>query len=476
MSFFEILHKLNLPTQNFTDFEVAGLATDSRKVKENYIFFALKGENFNGEDFIPDSVRNGAKAIITTQSFPNTDLQTLVSKFCSIYFNDIPENYIAVTGTNGKTSTVNFIAQILNRLGKNSASVGTLGVLINGDFEKNICDTGMTSPDIITLYENLSTLKKQNINYVAIEASSHGLHQNRFGKLKFDICCFTNFTQDHLDYHKTFEEYFSAKKLLFTNFTKPGSVAVLNADISEYTKLKKTCEENNIKVFDYGNNGKTLKILNSETENYGLKIYLEYADEVYSITPKLYGAFQVENIACAILAVANYGFTISEVIKACNDLKPVKGRMEVINIPRKKASAAVDYAHTPDALEKAIKAAKKHSKNRIITIFGCGGDRDKTKRPLMGKIAIQNSDIVIVTDDNPRTENAEQIRKEILAQAKNAIEIADRKEAILHGLNILQEGDVLLVAGKGHEDYQIIGDKKIHFSDSEVIKNYENLE
>jgi len=496
MKFLQLIKDIpNIKLQNeIADFEVVELELDSRKITQNSIFFAVKGEKLNGEDFIEQAIINGAKAIVVDDGYKNAspflrgedrwgvvliktpNIKQVIADFATQFYNNIPKNIIAVTGTNGKTSVVNFIASMLALLGKKSASIGTLGVLLDGDFDKNLNDFGLTTPDILTLYKTLFQLKKQGVDYIAIEASSHGLHQNRFGNLKFDISCFTNLTQDHLDYHQTMENYFLAKSLIFSNFSKPNAKAILNADISEFSKLFEICKNNKLQIFNYGKNANNFKIINYKTEANGLNIEFDLRGEKYNLQTKLYGEFQVENLACAILAVYNLGFDIKEILTACENLKSVKGRMELVEIPSKKAFAVVDYAHTPDALEKAILATRKHTSKKLITLFGCGGDRDKTKRPLMGQIASKLSDLVIVTDDNPRTENASEIRKQILKNALNAKEIEDRRQAIKYAIDILESGDILLIAGKGHEDYQIIGNKKYHFSDVEEIIKYETLE
>lgn len=485
MKFAELLNKLHIsPPQKITDFEINKLSLDSRNIENKDIFFALKGTESNGELYIGKAVENGARAVFVSENFTSEkpiqnlirvqDIKNIMHKAAEVFYTNLPENLIAVTGTNGKTSVVNFISQILFHLGQKSISVGTLGFLKNGNFDDKYLETNLTSPDVLTLYKSLSNLKKQGYNYAAIETSSHGLHQNRFGNLKFSVCCFTNFSQDHLDYHKTMEEYFAAKSLLFSSFAAGGAAAVLNSDIAEYDKLSEICEQKNLRILDYGKNVKSLKILNSELTNSGIKLNLSFEGREYIINTKIYGDFQVYNICCAILAVYSLGFKIEDIIIAAQNVRSVRGRMEVVNFKNKKASAVIDYAHTPDALEKAILACRKHASGKLVTLFGCGGDRDKTKRPLMGKIASENSDEVIVTDDNPRTEDAENIRAEILLKCPNAKEIGDRKEAIIYCLKNLNEGDVLLIAGKGHEDYQIIGDVKHHFSDVEIVEEFIN--
>lgn len=460
------------------DFEVSKLCLDSRKCKENSVFFAINGSALNGEDFIDSAISNGARAIVVDcnsqvqvseniELIKSENIQQILADYCERFYSNIPENIVAVTGTNGKTSVACFFAQIVAKLGKKSASLGTFGALLDGDYDKNINESGLTTPDVITLYETLSELKRKGVEYVCIEASSHGLVQGRLGNLKFKSAGFLNLTQDHLDYHHTMEEYFAAKELLFIDHLGSDGIAIFNTDIDEFKHLKKIKDN----YIDYGrDNNNSIAITNITLTNFGLQIEINHN----IIKTHLIGEFQAYNLACAIGLIFSVGFDLQSIVEACEGITSVRGRMEIIEIPRQGAKAVIDYAHTPDALDKAIMSLKPHTSGRIITVFGCGGDRDKTKRPLMGEVAEENSDIAILTDDNPRTENAKSIRADVKTACPNAIEIGGRKEAIIYGLKMLQEGDSLLVAGKGHEDYQVIGDKKIHFDDSEVIKEYLN--
>ncbi len=455
------------------DFDIAKLCLDSRKCVENSVFFAIKGTHQNGEDYISAAIKNGARAIIAENNFDLQkdiefikvdNIQKTLADYCEKIFTKLPKALIAVTGTNGKTSTACFVAKIANNLGIKSASIGTLGILLNGDINNNLYDSGLTTPDIITLYENLEKLHNEGISLACIEASSHGLSQGRLGNLKFKIAGFLNLSQDHLDYHNTMKEYFEAKKLLFRNHLETPSSGIFNSDIPEYNELYS--EFKNSKSF--GENSKDYKIENILPSRNGLGFKLNGK----TIKTKVIGNFQAYNISCAIAMLHSIGYDFDNIIDACQNISAVRGRMEIISIPNKKAIAVVDYAHTPDALQKAIISLLKHLKGKVVVVFGCGGDRDKGKRKLMADVATKHANISIVTDDNPRTENANDIRKEIMKYCEGAIEIGDRKKAILKGLNLLEEGDGLLIAGKGHEDYQIIGTKKIHFDDREVVKNY----
>jgi UDP-N-acetylmuramoyl-L-alanyl-D-glutamate--2,6-diaminopimelate ligase len=465
MKFSELTKDLDIKSQS--DFEVAGIAIDSREVKDNYVFFALKGEKLDGTDFIETAKKNGAKAII---SYKEYDAQKLLNTVVQRFYSSIPENLIAVTGTNGKTSVANFTASLLSLLGNKSASIGTLGTLLDGDFAKQFSYSGLTSPDIITLLKDLNGLKKKNINHVAMETSSHGLHQHRIGNLKFKVAGFTNFTQDHLDYHKTMNDYFDAKMILFKEYIASGGTAVLNADIPEIKKIISVCESKKLKIITYGKYGDDIKIKNILPHDNGLDIEAEIFGKDKTIKTSLLGKFQAHNVLCAIGNVIALGFDVDKVCTAAMKLKPVKGRMDIIHFEKQNAKIIIDYAHTPDALEKAIDSLRVHTSGKLITLFGCGGDRDKTKRPLMGKVANDKSDVVIVTDDNPRTENPAYIRKEILATVSKAQEIAGRREAISHAISLLDDGDSLLLAGKGHEDYQVIGKEKLPFDEFKIVR------
>lgn len=477
MNLSDLLYRMdNMITLNPLSFEISKLCTDSRKAVENSVFFALKGEKFNAEEFATSAVMNGAKAIVVSKTFrtpiknitiiKTDNVQRVLNQSVEFFYKDkIPHNLYAVTGTNGKTSVANFTAQILEKFGKNSAAMGTLGTLLGGDFDRKFNDSGMTTPDIVSLFEDLRDLKNKNIEDVVMEASSHGLHQERLGFLKFKAAGFTNFTQDHLDYHKTMEEYFKAKMLLFKKHLTEDGVAVVNSDIPEFEKIKEYAGN----ILEYGRNSRDLIIENIKLLETGSEIRLNYRGKSELVKTNLIGKFQASNLACAIGLLLSQNYDFSEIVSKAEGLNSVRGRMELIPMLNGKAKVVIDYAHTPDALEKAIHAVRAQTFGRVITLFGCGGDRDKTKRPLMGKISSELSDMVIVTDDNPRTENAASIRKEIIVACPDALEIADRAGAIKHGIQELKEGDCLLIAGKGHEDYQIIGMEKLHFSDREEV-------
>lgn len=452
------------------------LTTDSKAVELGAVFFALKGAKNNGEDYVDEALKAGAAYVIASHECkgkylddervvgvanPRKELAYIAAKFYHLQ----PKNIVAVTGTNGKTSTVNFYHQICEYNALHSASIGTLGIVSKAadiDFDNS---KSMTSPDPITMHKLLSNLAQQNVNYVAIEASSHGLDQHRLDGVKIRVAGFTNFTRDHLDYHANMQEYFLAKARLFQNFNL--ETAVLNCDIEEFQQLKGICEQRNIKIITYGKLSNDIKILTCENEVLKLQVF----GSVIECAFKLYGDFQIYNACCALgLAIAT-DIPQLQAIKALSHLQAASGRLEKVG-DKRGAKIFVDYAHTPDALQSAITSLRPFCKGQLHVLFGCGGDRDPGKRSIMGEIAAKFADAVIVTDDNPRTEDAANIRAQVLKNAQSAIEIADRDLAIKFAIEQLKPDDVLLIAGKGHENYQIIGTTKYYFSDQKIVEKY----
>lgn len=445
--------------------EILSLTEDSRKVSAGTLFAAFKGATSDGYDFIPKAIAQGASAILTERAF-QADIPVIVvenpraafGEIAAKFYAPLPENIVAVTGTNGKTSTVHFVRQLWYLMGLKSASLGTIGVIEN---EQITHDGAMTTPDTVTLYKTLHELKQRGINHVAMEASSHGLHQSRLAGLELVAGAFTNLTRDHLDYHGTMEAYFEAKALIFNQVK---NAAVVNADIAEFPKLKAITKH--LQLIDFGKNAEILKVKHITPTHSGLTIHLNGE----ALELPLLGLFQAENLLCAIGLLMGCGVDFNAIKLLLSKLTPVTGRMEKVG-EKNGAPVIVDYAHTPDALEKLLHAARPHAKNKIILLFGCGGDRDKGKRPIMGKIAATLADEIIVTDDNPRTEDAATIRREVLAGCPNAMEIPDRAIAIQTAIQKAGAGDIVVLAGKGHESYQIIGATKHHFSDKETAQN-----
>lgn len=484
MKLLALLKNVKTPHQISGDAEILNVAIDSRLVKNGDIFFALVGKTQDGSKFINDAISKGASAIVTSQKIENKNVAivktpevfSLLVEVLKEFYAPLPTNIYAITGTNGKTSTAEFTRQILQFLGKKSASIGTLGTRANSDIEAQLQASSLTTPDIVSLYKNLNILKKNAVDDTAIEVSSIGLEQGRIAGLKIDVAAFTNFTQDHLDYHKSMDEYFRCKMILFKDVLPNGSTVVLNSDIKEFPEIKKIAESKNHQIIDYGFNAKILRIKKINPHDLGQKVFFEYAGNDFDFELSTSGDFQAFNAVCALGNVlAKNKITpenLREILKNFSKLKPAEGRMQRAAILSNKAQVFIDFAHSPDALENVLKLAR-HIGKRVLVLFGCGGDRDAKKRPIMGEIACRHADSVIVTDDNPRSENPAAIRQEILAvcDMSKTIEVADRKLAIEKAIKMLQPHDVLILAGKGHEKYQIIGDKKSEFDEEKIVEN-----
>lgn len=455
-----------------SDCVISSIEIDSRLVKEGAVFFALPGSVTNGEKFIEDALNKGAIAVVCSHNYQkNSDkiikvddvFDCLISSLQKFY-SSLPDNILAVTGTNGKTSVAYFIQQLLEILGKKSAAIGTTGIKVSDqNLQKSLTEFSLTTPDLVSLYKNLAILKQSGINDIAIEASSIGLEQKRMAGIRIKLGAFTNFTQDHLDYHGSMEKYFEGKMLLFKDVLQANDIAVLNADIPEFEKIKKVCLENNLRVFPYS----------AKTQIHQNKVRI--LDGEYEFKINLAGDFQKANLLCALLSVIScYDLNdqeIKKLIQNIDKIKAAEGRMQLAATLQNGAKIFIDYAHTPDALENVLKTAKNISHNKLHVLFGCGGNRDKSKRPQMGKIASDLADFVIVTDDNPRLENPAQIRKEIIeaCDLSKTIEMDDRKKAIEFSVSRLQANDILIIAGKGHEKYQIIGEKKFEFDEEKIV-------
>ena len=389
--------------------------------------------------------------------------QEIYSKTVSRFYQFKQPKYVAaVTGTNGKTSVVEFCSQIWCNVGCSAASIGTLGTCVNNDRK----DNSLTTPDADDLYATLRDINNKNIEHLALEASSHGIDQYRIHGLRLTTAAFTNFSQDHLDYHQDISKYFEAKKKLFYEVLQKEKIAILNADIDDYYALLEIAKKRGNKVITYGKRGSDITLIKQTPIQSGLNLTIKIGGEIYDTFFPVLGQFQAYNLLCAIGIVISSGVDYQRI---CIDkLVSPPGRMEKV-----KPFAFVDYAHTPSALKQAMLSLKWHFNKKIILVFGCGGNRDQTKRAEMGKIAQMYADRVIVTDDNPRNEDSAKIRHDILLHCPNALEIGDRKEAIEKGIDIAyNEGMILLIAGKGHEKSQIVSSQTFEFSDAEVIKNH----
>jgi UDP-N-acetylmuramoyl-L-alanyl-D-glutamate--2,6-diaminopimelate ligase len=457
-----------------SDSEVTGFALDHRKVAHGSIFGAFRGAVFNGEDFIGQAVERGAVAVVarpeaaasTVPLLADPEPRRLFAELAAKFYAPFPETVVAVTGTNGKTSTVEMTRQIWRMSGHRSASIGTLGVTTSDEQVK----TGLTTPDIVTFLNNMAGLKRMGISHVAYEASSHGLDQHRAEGVPLAAAAFTNFSRDHLDYHETMDVYFEAKMRLFDELLPAAKPAVIWTDDPKSAEVIERCRTRGHQLLTVGRKGETIRLVEQSPTALGQKLLLEHGGKQHRLALPLIGAYQAANVLTAAGLVVATGGKWEDTFSAMQRVAPVRGRLERAVISRGGVPVYVDYAHTPDALEAAIAALRPHVEGRLITVFGAGGDRDQGKRPEMGRVATELSDIVIVTDDNPRSEDPARIRADIMAGASGASEVPGRREAIAEAIRIAREGDIVLVAGKGHETGQIIGDKVLPFDDALVAR------
>lgn len=447
------------------------LKTDSRKVKPGDTFIAIRNVNRDGHDYVPMAIANGAKKVIVEEG--KYDVETVTVKDTRAYLKDyLYKNYyplfkdmklIGVTGTNGKTTIGYLMFQMMTMLGHPCAYMGTIGFYYRDRFIPMV----NTTPDIDVLYDLFLKAKEAGCQTLVMEVSSHALDKERIYGLEFDEVAFTNLTQDHLDYHKTMENYAAAKLKLFQK-TRNARIAVLNGD-DPYASYFALPENHNELISDTAGD---LVVKNIEFSHLGTSFDFHYEQKDYHTHIHMVGRYNVYNYLTAMLLIHHLGYSIDELLLLNDRLKAPKGRMELIVY--KNNGIFVDYAHTPDAVDNVLNSALEFKKGRIITIIGCGGDRDRTKRPLMGAKACAKSNLTIITSDNPRTEDPQQIIADILTgvSGENYVVVPDRREAIAYGMNELQDNDILMILGKGHEDYQILGTVKVHFSDQEEVQKY----
>ena len=463
---------------NYKNFFFSDISFESNQIKKNYIFFAIKGNRIDGNNFISSAIKNGAKIIITEKKInglkngilfiQSKNIRKLLAKISFQIYNNIPKNIIAVTGTNGKSSIADFYYQILDLNNKKVASIGTLGVK-SKNFKINLSNTTI---DPIKLSKILSNLKKKNINNVIIEASSHGLIQNRLDGLLFNTGIFTNLSQDHLDYHKNIKNYLKAKLYLFKNLIKKNGNVITDEEILEFKKIKKITSNKKLNLFTLTDKKNNFQFLSHEFEDEAQLLKIKYNKSIYKIKLNLIGKIQLKNILMAIIAAKESNIDIKKIFKVLPRIKSVEGRFESVGKIKNKSKVILDYAHTPDALKTCLKNLKEQFPgHKISLVFGCGGDRDQNKRAKMGKIADIFSDKIFLTDDNPRLEHPSIIRKDIKKGIKKqkVLEFPNRAEAISKAIYQLNTGEILLVAGKGHETIQELGVKKIFFSDKKTI-------
>ncbi len=454
---------------------ILGLTADSRAVKPGFLFAALPGTRTDGAKFIADALARGAAAILvpqgaaperaTTPVLEDADPRRRLALIASRFFAAQPETIVAVTGTNGKTSVASFVRQLWQAQGLSSASLGTIGVVS----PKGTAKLNHTTPDPIELHAILADLAKDGVTHLALEASSHGLEQRRLDGVHLAAAAFTNITRDHLDYHASFEDYFEVKLRLFRELLPPGAPAIVDVDSEGGKRVAEIAKLRGQRLMTVGEAGETLRLVSAKRDGFAQRLVILHYGKSYEVKLPLVGDFQAANALVAAGLVIATGGDPARVIPALANLRGAKGRLDLAGTTKTGAPIFVDYAHTPDALAKALGALRPYVKARLVVVFGCGGDRDKGKRPEMGAAAAANADSVIVTDDNPRSEEPAAIRRAILAAAPKAVEIGDRATAIKQAIHGLSAGDVLLIAGKGHETGQIVGDKIIPFSDHDAV-------
>jgi UDP-N-acetylmuramoyl-L-alanyl-D-glutamate--2,6-diaminopimelate ligase len=456
------------------DIEIAGLSADSRKIKPGFLFVAVAGAKADGAHFARAAAAAGAAAVAAEQRpeglpatiafVPVKNARRALALAAAKFFPRQPATIGAVTGTSGKTSVASFTRQIWTTLGFSAASIGTVGV-VSPKGEKY---GALTTPDPVELHGTLDRLAGEGVTHLALEASSHGLDQHRLDGVRIAAGAFTNLSRDHLDYHPTMEAYLKAKLRLFTELVEPSGAAVIDVDDCYGGQVVDAARQRGLKVMTVGAGGDDIKLISGAIDGFAQVIGIGHGGKTYNVKLPLVGAFQVQNAAVAAgLAIAT-GADPARVFPALEKLTGAKGRLELVGSANG-APIFIDYAHKPDALAKALGALRPYASGKLIVVFGAGGDRDAGKRPIMGRIAAENADRVIVTDDNPRSEQPAAIRAAILAAAGGATEIGDRAQAIRAGIASLNKGDVLLIAGKGHETGQIVGDRVLPFSDHDAV-------
>ncbi len=454
--------------------DVSGFAIDHRKIAPGAVFGAFQGARFNGEDYIADAVRAGAVAVVArpqarvegvhhiTSDEPRRAFALLAARFYAPF----PATVVAVTGTNGKTSCVELTRQLWRMAGHSAASIGTLGVTTADE----AISTGLTSPDIVTFLSNMAGLQREGVTHAAFEASSHGLHQYRAEGLPVCAAAFTNLSRDHLDYHGDMPSYLTAKLRLFSEVVAEDGTAVVYLGDEYADRVLDLARARELKLLTLGPNGQALKLIKRTPTALGQALEIEARSKRVKVTLPLIGAYQAANALTAAALVIATGEDMATTLANLARLQPVRGRLERACLNNAGAAIYVDYAHTPDALTAALDALRPHARDRLILVFGAGGDRDPGKRPLMGLAAVGGADVVIVTDDNPRSEDPASIRSAVLEGAVGAREIADRRAAISAAIAMAEAGDVVLIAGKGHEIGQYVNDLILPFDDVQVAR------
>ena len=456
------------------DPEITGVTADSRKVRPGFLFAALPGSKVDGAEFAARAADAGAAAVIAGRDLglavptvASPDARRAYALAAAAFHGAQPEVVVAVTGTNGKTSVANFCRQIFARSGRKAGSMGTLGVRLTGPdgFDEQATPPGLTTPDAADVAELMAQAAKHGVTHFAMEASSHGIDQRRLDGVRLTAAGFLNLTQDHLDYHGTMGAYRAAKLRLFETLLPRGATAVLNADSDAYDAFAAAAVESGQTIFSVGEAGQGVRLVERSLVPSGQRLKLEAEGRARDLVLPLAGGFQASNALVAAGLCLAAGLSLDDVLAGLEALEGAPGRLQRVGSGPRGGEAYVDYAHTPDGLETVLKALRPHARGRLIVVFGAGGDRDRGKRPLMGGVAAELADLAIVTDDNPRSEEPAAIRAEVLAGAQGAQEIGDRREAIRAAAALLQDGDVLVVAGKGHEQGQIVGGVTHPFDD-----------
>ncbi|MCO5065388.1 MAG: UDP-N-acetylmuramoyl-L-alanyl-D-glutamate--2,6-diaminopimelate ligase [Rhizobiaceae bacterium] len=467
-----------LPTENSLPgaFDVAGITADSRQVVPGALFFAVAGSKADGAAYAADAGRRGAAAIVASGgadlgslSVPAIrveDARRALALSAARFYGEQPATMVAVTGTSGKTSVVSFTRQIWEQGGLAAASIGTTGVVAPGRDDYG----SLTTPDPVALHKLLSELAASGVTHAAMEASSHGLDQRRLDGVRLAAAGFTNLGRDHMDYHPTVDDYLKAKLRLFDTLLPKRAPAVIFADDAYSARAIEAARAAGLDVRTVGRLGSFLQLKRVEHERYRQRAEIAADGTIYEVDLPLAGDFQIYNALVAAGLAISTGVSPGKALKSLDKIKGASGRLELVGTARNGAPAYVDYAHKPDALENVLNSVRPFTTGRVIVVFGCGGDRDRGKRPIMGEIATRLADIAIVTDDNPRSEVAADIRSAIMAAAPGAIEIGDRREAIREAVSMLKSGDTLIVAGKGHEEGQTIGAQTFPFSDHEELR------
>ena len=474
MKLSQILDGLAEPSTAAANIEIGGVTADSRAVKPGDLFVAISGNKTDGMGFAADALKAGAVAILAEgqqdQSTSNVpvigvaNVRRALSLAAARLHSRQPEAVVAITGTSGKTSVAAFTRQIWEAEGHAAASIGTIGIVS----PKGETYGSLTTPDPVALHRTLDELAGEGVTHLALEASSHGLDQHRLDGVRVAAGAFTNLSRDHLDYHPDLQSYLRAKLRLFEDLVQPGGSAVISADHEQTRDVIAAASARGLRVFTVGRDGDDIRLIKSAVDGYAQSVTLQFDGKRFTLHLPLVGEFQIENaLVAAGLAIVT-GTTAEKAFEAMEDLEGAKGRLEFVGRSGN-APVFIDYAHKPDALSKTLEALRPYVRKRLVVVFGAGGNRDPGKRPMMGAIAAEKADTVIVTDDNPRSEDAGTIRAAIMAAAPGAIEIADRGEAIRQAIAALESGDVLVVAGKGHESGQIVGDRVLPFSDHEAV-------